>query len=608
MNIGTRLVNVSLAAAVTGILLGSLSFTPEAAATPMIQLRDNVSRAVGHATLTGHHDPSQVLGISVALSLQHPDQLAAFRRGLHDPMSHFYRQYLTPAQFTRLFGPSKEQVRAVEQFLTQRGIKVTEVSPNNLRVYASASVATLESAFGVAVNDYRRADGTSFYAASGDPSLPANLGYVKAVMGLSDSAQYKPHLVLWDEATAPTPKGLPSPLPAGFSPQQIATAYNWYNPNHKPQLTDTTLASGVTIAIGTAFTYRKADVQKFWSTYGLPSHTLTNVAVGGLTTRIEVETTLDIERSSAMSPGSNIVVYESANPSDTGFDAMFMKIANDANTPNSGNIKVMSTSWGLAENESAPASIAAEHDAFVQLDAEGVAMMAAAGDNAAEDGEAAGTDNADFPASDDLVLAAGGTNLVLGTNNVYGSETAWSNAGGADSIYFAEPSYESTVSGWQPNTSCTEITNGTFTPVPLSSTAAPALGADGCATVGAPSRQSSDMSMDADPATAYSFYANGRWGQAGGTSFVAPELAGFFAMMVKKSGGAVGIAPQLVFCAATHGGGANYATDFQDIQSGQNSGVLGGTFVSGAGWDHPTGWGTPNAADLLADILANCES
>src|SRR5690348_4189939 len=109
MNIATRLVNVGLAAAVTGILLGSLSFTPGAAATPMMQIRDNVSRAVEHATFTGHHNPNQVLDISVALSLQHPDQLAAFRRGLHDPASHFYRQYLTPAQFTRLFGPSEQQ-------------------------------------------------------------------------------------------------------------------------------------------------------------------------------------------------------------------------------------------------------------------------------------------------------------------------------------------------------------------------------------------------------------------------------------------------------------------------------------------------------------------
>lgn len=600
MKIGTRLVNMSVAAAVAGALLGSLVPSIDASAAAVAQVTNNVPRLVNSATFTGHHNPKAVLDIKVALSLQNTDKLAAYMQEVHDKTSPNYHKYLTPKQFTALYCPSAAQVQAVEQFLKQRGISVTKVSPNNTRVYGSASTAVVESALGVAINDYKGPDGSTFYSASTDPSLPSTIsGYVKAVMGLDDAVQYQSHAIL---KTTPAPAAVSAPLPGGYSPQQIATAYGW------PSITSTTnggAASGITIAIATAYTYRPADIQKFWSTYKLPTHTLTNVAIDGLTTRLEAETTLDIERSSAMSPGSKIVVFEAADPGDPAFDDTFLAIANDVTH----NIKVMSTSWGLAENESAPASIAAEHDDFVQLNSEGITLLAAAGDNSASDNEAPGTDNADFPASDPYVLAAGGTELAVTANDPIASssnESAWSNSGGADSIYFAQTSDQAHVSSyapWTPNTSCSGDFTTTFTPAPLSSTAPPTLGTDGCANTGDPSRQSSDMSMNAGPDFSYSVYFNGRWGEYYGTSFVAPELAGLFAILVARNGGnVVGSGPHVVYCNAAATGG----NDFNDIVSGGNgNGLAGSTFDAGLGWDHPTGWGTPQAGNFLSDAIAN---
>lgn len=603
MNIGTHLVKVGMAAAMAGSLFGGIALSTDASAAAVMQVHGNVPGAVGNATYVGHHNPKAVLDIRVALTLQNAGKLAQYMHDLHDPSSPSYHKYLTSKQFTALYCPTAAQVQAVEQFLKQRGISVTGVSPNNMRVHATASIATLESAFGIAVNDYRGADGTAFYSASGEPSVPTTIGgYVKAVMGLDDAVQYQSHLVAGSNAVA-APGIASAAAPQGFSPQQIATAYSWPN-NSKPALTDITLASGVYIAIATAYNYRLADVQKFWKQYGLPSHTIINVPIDGATARLEGETTLDIERSSSMSPGSNIIVFESFNPSDPVFDDMFVDIANYTAHP----ISVMSTSWGEPENISSPASLAAEHDDFVQMNTQGIVMLAAAGDGGAADRESPGTDNADFPSSDPYVLAAGGTHLVLDpVTSAITSESAWTDAGGADSMYFAQPAYETAlVSGWTPNNSC----SGTYTAAYSAATqttgtpATPNLGADGCANSGIASRQSSDMSMDADPATGYSVYFNGRWAVYGGTSFVAPELAGLFAIIVKANAGVSSTAPSVVFCAAS---GPNYAADFNDIVSGANSGSLGGTFNAGTGWDHPTGWGTPIASALITDINANCQ-
>ena len=97
-------------------------------------------------------------------------------------------------------------------------------------------------------------------------------------------------------------------------------------------------------------------------------------------------------------------------------------------------------------------------------------------------------------------------------------------------------------------------------------------------------------------ATGYSIYFNGRWEVFGGTSFVAPELAGLFAIVAKGNGGKSATAPAVVACL---GNGGTASSDFNDITTGSNG------FAAGTGWDHPTGFGTPNAANFVTDINAH---
>jgi subtilase family serine protease len=155
-----------------------------------------------------------------------------------------------------------------------------------------------------------------------------------------------------------------------------------------------------------------------------------------------------------------------------------------------------------------------------------------------------------FPASSPHVTAVGGTSLVL--SGGVRSETAWSGAGSGCSTLFGKPS-------WQTDTGCAN-------------------------------RMVADVSAVADPNTGVAVYAPSRknrsaWLVFGGTSVAAPLIGGIYAV----NGGGVTL-------------GSPYANTsaLNDVTSGSN-GSCGGTYqcTAGAGYDGPTGLGTPNGASAF---------
>ncbi len=579
MNKAMRFINIAAGAlALAGITHTSVQ------ASNLAQVQGNVPAVVTKAKFLSHYNPKAKLEISVALKLQNLAEMHSLQHDLYDPASPSYHHFLTPASFTARFAPSAAQVAIVTQFLKQQGLTVTGVTPSRLLVHVTATTAELESAFGVAINNYSY-QGQKFFAASSDPSLPSNVGaLVVSVLGMDDLAPFKPHSI----ERAATGKGSPASgglAIQGYSPQQIATAYGW------PSLTDKTQAAGVNIAIATAFTFRMQDLTTFWSHYGLPSHNVSVVSIDGVSRVLEGETTLDIQRSSAMAPGANIVVYEASSPSDKAFDDMFDAIADDTS------IDVVSTSWGGSEPSAAGlsdqslSSIAAEDQDFAKESLDGIPVIAAAGDDGSSDGVGASNgDTADFPASDPSVLAAGGTSLRLNDDDSIAAEIAWGGAGGADSVIFVQPDFQV---GLPPNGACG---------ADVASVTSDVFGNVVCSVPSVDSRESSDMAMDADPDTGYSLYFNGRWTEFGGTSFVAPELAGLFAIVTARyrvldadATARIGNANEILYPVAE-----SIPGDFNDITLFNNGG-----FGAMSGWDHPTGWGTPNNADNLITDLAN---
>jgi Subtilase family/Bacterial Ig domain len=175
----------------------------------------------------------------------------------------------------------------------------------------------------------------------------------------------------------------------------------------------------------------------------------------------------------------------------------------------------------------------------------GIAQFVAAGDNGWNDGGMGPL----YPSTSANVISVGGTSLVQSATTRGWTETAWTNAGSSCSNSIAKPSFQTAVTG--------------------------------CA-----NRATTEVSAVADPETGLDVYnaANGGFVVMGGTSAAAPLVASIAA----ATGHGNLTAAQIVASANT--------TALFDVTAGANGTCSGALCNSTAGWDGPTGYGTPNAA------------
>ena len=169
----------------------------------------------------------------------------------------------------------------------------------------------------------------------------------------------------------------------------------------------------------------------------------------------------------------------------------------------------------------------------------GIAITVSSGDNGY---------GVEFPASSPHVTAVGGTSLTRSGGSRGWAESAWDGAGSGCSTVFSKPS-------WQRDASCAM-------------------------------RTVADVSAVADPATGVAVYGPARrtksaWMVFGGTSVAAPLVGGVYAV----NGGAVNDGQDPY----TH------ASALFDVVGGSN-GSCGASYLctAVAGYDGPTGLGTPN--------------
>jgi kumamolisin len=164
-------------------------------------------------------------------------------------------------------------------------------------------VAQVEDIFGVKINNYTK-DNQSFFANDRDPVLPEPIASVVAsIRGMENYLELQRHTRFHSSASHL------SRIPPGYSPQQIAAAYD-FNSVYANGIT----GRGQTAAIATAYDLSSSHVSSFWSYYGLKAPPVSTVAVGGRTRYIDIETTLDLERAGAMVNGATFLVYEAASP------------------------------------------------------------------------------------------------------------------------------------------------------------------------------------------------------------------------------------------------------------------------------------------------------
>ena len=168
----------------------------------------------------------------------------------------------------------------------------------------------------------------------------------------------------------------------------------------------------------------------------------------------------------------------------------------------------------------------------------GVAITAATGDNGYNS-------TAQWPAILPTVTAVGGTSL---TSYNPRKESAWSGAGSGCSKVYAKPNFQSGLS-----TGCSD-------------------------------RAEADTSADADPNTGvavYDSYHESGWLVFGGTSVATPIIASTFALAGSSADN-------------TNAHLYGNTSSLNDVTSGSNGSCGKPLCAAGAGWDGPTGLGTPN--------------
>jgi len=406
----------------------------------------------------------------------------------------------------------------------------------------------MSQAFGTDLHRYDYPGG-SYRGREGPVFVPEGLSrIVEAVLGLDDRPQLRPHFRALEVA------GPDAARPAAFQTPAIAQLYRF------PAGTGRGQCIGI-VELGGGYT--TTDLQAYFRQLGVTAPRVLAVSVDGGRNApgdpADVEVALDIEVAGAIAPAAIIAVYFAPN-TDQGFvDAISAAVHDNVNNPS-----VVSISWGNPEARWTRQGMQALNRACQDAAGLGVTICCASGDGGSGDGVTDGRAHADFPASSPNVLGCGGTHLE-GANGRITKEVVWNSSSGATgggvSDAFALPT-------WQ-----------------ASARVPPSANRGGHVGRGVP-----DVAGDADPATGYTIFVQGKSSTVGGTSAVAPLWAGLVALLNQGLGHRVGFVNPYLYRAGARSG-------FFDITVGTN-----GAYRAKRGWDPCTGLGSPNGTALAADL------
>ncbi len=329
----------------------------------------------------------------------------------------------------------------------------------------------------------------------------------------------------------------------------------------------------------------------------------------------------------AISPNaSHLLIYNAPNDytGQTSLDE-YTQIANDNRAA------VVSSSWGLCENDAGAGYVQAENLIFEQMAMQGQSMFGAAGDTGAFDcirSDGTNIINVDDPPTQPWVTSVGGTSFASynpGANPTpyyaRGVETVWNvydlcsenptdgvsgytlcadfgAGGGGNSQFWGRPAYQTGPGVSNPYST---VGNGT-TQCSL-------------AAVGEPCREVPDVSANADEFTPYAEYCTGSaatpnsvcatfsggqippgWFGIGGTSLSSPLWSGVIADRVSFLHHRVGNLNPLIYSLLKS---TQYHTYFNDINGMGQSTTNNGFFPTTPGYDMATGVGTPIMKALI---------
>jgi len=185
-----------LAVAITLLTVNGISSAAEGTA-----VTHNTPRYVMTAQNLGGEDPAKVIEVSIWLQLHNRSEFDALTESLYDRNSPNYRHWLKPKDIAARFGPTEEEAKTVRQFFIDHNLTIVKTGPDNFYVRARGTVADVQKAFHVQLNNYRVRDKV-VRANVGDPYVEGPAAdLVQAVSGL-DTESFEHPLIIRQPSTA----------------------------------------------------------------------------------------------------------------------------------------------------------------------------------------------------------------------------------------------------------------------------------------------------------------------------------------------------------------------------------------------------------------------
>ncbi len=458
---------------------------------------------------------------------------------------------LSRGQFKSKHGALASDIDKIIKFAHRFGLSVSRISAAQRCVELRGTIAQHEKAFGVELENYASANGQVFRGRSGPIGIPKEFeNIIQGIFGLDSRPMATPKFQQFQPSVS-------KELMNSYYPNELADIYDFPSTTGKKQCI-------AIIELGGG--YRDQDISNYFSSLGLKTPEVIAVSVdGGINDpgspdSADGEVMLDIEVAGAVAPDALLAVYFAPN-TDKGFlDAINTAIHDSKNKPD-----ILSISWGAPESDWTSQSLDAFNIAFQAAASMGITVCVAAGDRGSSDGVSDGLVHVDFPSSSPYVLACGGTRLIT-VGNAIQTETVWhesadSATGGGVSNVFDLPSYQRNAN----------------VPVSVSSNSK--------------GRGVPDIAADADPSTGYKVLVDGNQLIIGGTSAVAPLVAGLIARINENNGKNVGFIHHELY---------SNASICRDIVNGNNTTTSTNKgYLAGKGWDACTGWGVPIGSKWL---------
>ena len=474
------------------------------------------------------------LTFRVQTTMRNEAGLHAYGVAASTPGSRYYRQWLSPQTIADAFGTPQAQYTATAAYFQSFGMSVkTWNTRTSLAITGTQPQveAALSTKLGLFAWKNKR-----FYLASRATSVPASAA-VSSISVLSN-APFKHNFAMAGGPPELVTGSLGNDEVAGYSPQQLAVAYNLKTAYSKGYT-----GKGINLGIIGTGPITPSDGPAFRTLYNVPgSSKITEIdatingdtpppATTGPCTSMTApdaacnpedgEAQIDSEQTLSLAIDANIQFYLAYNSSEDeiGLDLSDDEIdtAIDRNTADIlslsyGGCELLNTVPGVGGLTLTPGGDATgtEPTEFSELATEGVAVFVSSGDSGSSGCTEVDTPNVEYPSSDPNVVAVGGTNMPIaadgrlsGPITSWGQATKFSAAGAGLSTDFATPSFQSGESAI-----CTM-------------------------------RCVPDVSLDADPNTGVPTLQDSGAGQGGmtvepfgGTSVAAPHMAAMWAVIL----------------------------------------------------------------------------